>query len=374
MRITISVLLLLASISFAKSLSITKTDDQINNYLFSGQWEKSDSLIELQLSRKPNSVKYSFMKAYNTFYARYFSGTADDRPTTLSKVKHYTWEAIKAGEELNESLENNFYLGCAYAYLARANAMEREYWNAYWNGSEAQNYFEDVLDEEPGITDAYMNLGVFEYYPAFAITGFTSVVAWFGGMSGDRELGLEYIYNVSEDGNLFKDEAAFALGIINNFAENNTREAHHYWSYLLDKYPTNQMAIGNESRTRLQLLIEEKGPEFLTAEFDSLGTKYNITNANILNNAGYSFMNQERYGDALILFQVNIRLFPHVANGYDSIAECYMNRGENDMAIKFYKKAYEMMPSDTTVNDDFRQQVMEGIQERLADLGAEINA
>ena len=67
-------------------------------------------------------------------------------------------------------------------------------------------------------------------------------------------------------------------------------------------------------------------------------------------------------------------MFPHVANGYDSIAECYMNRGENDMAIKFYKKAYEMMPSDTTVNDAFRQQVMEGIQERLADLGANINA
>ena len=288
MRLLLLLLLLAASFTFGQNLNITSTDDQINTFLFNGEVEKSDSLIEIQLSRNLNSVKYNFMKAYILFYARYFSGTADDRPTTLAKVRYYTWKAIKIGEEANESLENNFYLGCAYAYLARANAMEGEYWNAYWNGSEAQNYFEEVLDEEPGIHDAYMNLGVFEYYPAFAVTGFTSVLAWFGGMSGDREQGLEYIYNVAKDGRLFKDEAAFALGIINNFAENNVKEAHHYWTYLLEKYPNNPMAIGNESRTRFQLLIDEKGVDFLTTEFDSLGAKYNITNAAALNNVGYS--------------------------------------------------------------------------------------
>jgi tetratricopeptide (TPR) repeat protein len=374
MKIILSILILLSSVSFSKSLNVTKTDDRINHHLFSGEWEKSDSLIELQLSRTPKSVKYNFMKAYNLFYARYFSNTAYDRQATLSKVKHYTWEAIKLGEAADESLENNFYIGCAYAYLARANAMEQEYWNAYWNGSEGENYLEAVIDENPGIHDAYMNLGVFEYYPSFAITGFTSVLAWFGGMSGDREKGLEYIYNVAKDGNLFKDEAALALGIINNFAENNVKEAHHYWTYLLEKYPSNPMAIGNESRTRFQLLIDEKGADFLTTEFDSLGSKYNITNAGALNNVGYSLMNQGRLDDALVVFQTNIKMFPHIANGYDSIAECYMNRNENDMAIKFYKKAYEMMPIDTTVNDDFRQRVMEGIEERLTELGSDINA
>ncbi len=252
--------------------------------------------------------------------------------------------------------------------------MQQEYWDAYWNGSEAENYFEDVIDEEPGIHDAYMNLGVFEYYPAIAITGFTSVLAWFGGMSGDRELGLEYIYNVSEKGKLFKDEAAFALGIINNFTENNVEEAHHYWSYLADKYPNNNFAQNSVERTTLLIAINEDGVGVLRQNFDSLATKYNITNAGPLNNMGYTLMNQERYDDALEVFRINIELFPHVANGYDSIAECYMNRGENDMAIKFYKKAYEMMPTDTTVTEDFRQRVMEGIEERLAELGSDISA
>jgi tetratricopeptide (TPR) repeat protein len=374
MRTFLIIIFFTVSFTFGQKLNITSTDEQINNYLFNGEVEKSDSLIESKLSSNPNSVKYNFMKAYNIFYTRYFAFNGEARETTLNRIKHYTWEAIKAGDAANESLENNFYLGCAYAYLARANAMAGEYWEAYWNGSESQNYFEEVLEEEPGIHDAYMNLGVMEYYPAFAITGFTSVLAWFGGMSGDRELGLEYLYNVSEKGRLFKDEAKIALGIINNFAENNIKEAYHYWSSLLEKYPANPMAVGNENRTRFQLLIEEKGADFLITEIDSLRTKYNINNAGSLNNVGYSLMNQERFDDALKVFQANIKLFPHVANGYDSIAECYMNRGENEMAIKFYKKAYELMPNDTTVNDDFRQRVMEGIEERLAELGKDINA
>ncbi len=111
MRVLIILLFLTASFTFAQRLNITTLDEQVNAYLFNGQWEKSDSLIELQLSRDPGSLKYNFMKAYNIYYARYFSNTADDRATTLARVKHYTWEAIKAGEQLDESLENNFYMG-----------------------------------------------------------------------------------------------------------------------------------------------------------------------------------------------------------------------------------------------------------------------
>lgn len=366
-------LFILSTVLYSQKLSFTETDKQINSYLFSGEWHKSDSLIELELSQNPASLKYNFMKAYTLYYARYFSNDAYDRPTTLQKVKHYTWKAITTGEELEENLPNNFYMGCAYAYLARANAMQQEYWDAYWNAGKSQNYFEDVIDIEPGIHDAYMNLGVFEYYPDVAITGFTSVLAWLGGMSGDRELGLQYIYDTSQKGVLFKDEAIFALGIINSFTENNSTEANHYWTALYNKYPQNNFARTQAQRSQLQMLIDEKGVSFLHEEKDSLASKYSVTNANALNGIGYTLMNQGRMDDALAVFELNIELYPHVANGYDSIAECYMNRGENELAIKFYEKAYEMMPGDTTVTEDFKQRVMEGIEERLEELKSRVN-
>jgi len=49
-----------------------------------------------------------------------------------------------------------------------------------------------------------------------------------------------------------------------------------------------------------------------------------------------------------------------------------MNRGENDLSIKNYKIAYEKLDTDTTINDQFREILREGIQDRLEELGATI--
>ena len=89
---------------------------------------------------------------------------------------------------------------------------------------------------------------------------------------------------------------------------------------------------------------------------------------------GYNFMNQGNLDNALVVFKTNVKLFPEIANGYDSLAECYMNRGENDMAIKYYKMAWEKIDSDQTINDNFREFLRTGILERLSELGAEINS
>lgn len=176
-KLLIIFLLAVVSVAFSKSLTVTKVDREINDLLFNGQWKKSDSLISVQLRKSPNSVKYNFMKAYNYYYARYFANDAFDRNRTLELVKHYTWKAINQGEKIEGDTESKFYLGCSYAYLSRANAMQQEYWLAYWNGGEAEDLLEEVIEEDPTIVDAYLNLGVNEYYPAVAITGFTSFLA-----------------------------------------------------------------------------------------------------------------------------------------------------------------------------------------------------
>ena len=48
--------------------------------------------------------------------------------------------------------------------------------------------------------------------------------------------------------------------------------------------------------------------------------------------------------------------------------------GENENAIKYYKIAYRKLDSDSTANDEFKQRLREGIAERLAEMGSEINS
>jgi tetratricopeptide (TPR) repeat protein len=215
-------------------------------------------------------------------------------------------------------------------------------------------------------------LGVYEYFPAATITGFQSVLAWIGGMHGDREEGIELMKKTSKGGKLFQNEANFALGLMYSFRENNLSTGYDYWNNLSQKFPDNNNFAAQKSRAYFGKLVEDRGVKFLEDEFDSLETVYGVTNPNVLNGLGYTFLNQHKLDDALVVFKVNLKKYPELANCYDSLAECYLTRGENENAIKYYKLAYEKLETDTTITDEFRQFLEEGIQNNLEELGSGI--
>jgi len=352
----------------------TQVDEEINNNIFSGEWQEAKLLIEQKIRENPEHPKYYFMKAYMYYLSRYFANTGMSRDSTIDVVHYYSSMAIKKAEQLEQTTEVKFYTGCAYGFLARAHGMRQEWWSAYWAASSCENYLEEVIAEDPEFNDAYFELGVIKYYPAVAITGFTSTLAWIGGMSGDRELGLNYLNNVADNGELFKAEANIALGLIFNNFENDLTTASEYYSKVIEIHPENNFAITQKQRIDFTLLIDEKGVDHFIKEFDRLKVNYSIDDPADLNILGYYLMNLERQDEALAIFKFNLKLYPHVANCYDSLAECFMNRNENEEAIKYYKLAYEKIPSDTTATDEFKQFLKEGIEERLEDLKARVTS
>jgi len=354
--------------------NITQVDEEINYYIFSGEWLQAKSLVEQQIRENPEHPKYYFMKAYMFYLSRYFADTGMSRDSTINVVHYYSRVAINKGEQLEQTTEVKFYIGCAYGYLARAHGMRQEWWSAYWAASDCENYLEEVIEEDPNFYDAYFELGVINYYPAVAITGITSTIAWIGGMSGDRELGLKYLNNVADNGNLFKAEALVALGIIYNNFENDLSTSAKYYTKLLEIYPENNLAAAQKQRIDFTLFIDEKGVDYFLKNFDSLKDEYNIDDPTDLNILGYYFMNLERYDEALAILKFNLDLYPNIANCYDSLAECFMNRHENDEAIKYYKLAYEKLPADTTANEEFKEFLRTNIEEKLEELGDGISS
>jgi len=351
-----------------------EVDLRIMNHLYNAELVQADSLLKLQMDQQPENPKYYMMKAHYHFYSRYFTpGLARD--SILQLIVDASQKTIALAENMEESTEQQFYLGSAYGFLSRAYVMQQEYWEGYWAARECRNYLEDVIDEDPTFADAYVNLGVIEYFTGRQYTGFYNFLVWFVGMSGDRQVGIDYFTNTAEKGELFKNEANFILGVIysNQFMENDPNAALAVLIPFRQKFPNNAFAERNYQTSRFVKIVNENGVEFLETEFDSLQTKYEVNNAGILNLLGYTYMNQSRPDDALVVFKTNVRLFPDIANGYDSLAECYMNRGENDLAIKYYKLAYEKLDSDTTINDAFRNRLKESIPQQLDALGASIN-
>jgi tetratricopeptide (TPR) repeat protein len=357
---------------FAGPTKFKEVDLRIMNHLYNAELTTADSLLNLQINQEPENPKYYLMKAHYHFYSRYFTQGLS-RDSILQLIITESQKTIALAENMEESTEQNFYLGSAYGFLSRAFVMQQEYWDGYWAARDCRNYLEDVLDEDPSFADAYVGLGVIEYFTGLRYTGFYNFLVWFIGMSGEREKGIEYITTAFEKGELFKNEAHFILGAVNRFMENDYDQAIKYFGEFREDFPNNNYAETQYHQARFMNLVEEKGVEFLEAEFDSLKTKYRIEFSGTLNGLGYNYLFQNRLDEALVVFKTNLKLFPDVANCYDSLAECYMVRGENDLSIKYYKKAYEKLDADTTISDEFRNQLKESIPQQLETLGAEVN-
>ncbi|NIR46799.1 MAG: amidohydrolase family protein [Gemmatimonadetes bacterium] len=65
-----------------------------------------------------------------------------------------------------------------------------------------------------------------------------------------------------------------------------------------------------------------------------------------VNSLGYRLMRSDQLDRALEVFRLNTEYFPQAFNTWDSLAEAYMNKGEDELAIEYYEKSLELNPSN----------------------------
>ena len=71
-----------------------------------------------------------------------------------------------------------------------------------------------------------------------------------------------------------------------------------------------------------------------------------LKNAAELNTYGYVLMARKALDEALIIFKINILLYPKNANVYDSMGEYYFNTGNKKAAKENYRKVLELDPKN----------------------------
>ncbi len=126
------------------------------------------------------------------------------------------------------------------------------------------------------------------------------------------------------------------------------------------------LGANNISKTLEAILFNQdykmpkpKVEEFLYENMKENGTEYTLNNAETLlkdngyeikrdlelNIFGYTLLEENLFDLAIAVFTINTKLFPNVANTFDSLAEAYMLSGDKENAIKYYKKALEVDPN-----------------------------
>jgi len=67
-----------------------------------------------------------------------------------------------------------------------------------------------------------------------------------------------------------------------------------------------------------------------------------IFDENEINTLGYKYLSNQQYDETLTVFKINTKKNPESWNVWDSLAETYMEMGDRENAIKYYKKSLEL--------------------------------
>ncbi len=87
----------------------------------------------------------------------------------------------------------------------------------------------------------------------------------------------------------------------------------------------------------------------------------------MLNQLAYARLRRGDKDDAVELFKLNTEAFPASANAQDSLADGYIARGENALALAAEQKCLELLPADT-INPQFKAALRQGAEQKIAKL------
>jgi hypothetical protein len=102
----------------------------------------------------------------------------------------------------------------------------------------ANGYAKELLAQYPDATDAYIATGIANYVIGSQSVG-TRVTLWFGGIHGDKKLGMEQVARTAKDGRYLRPFAKIILALAARREKQNAL-AQRLFHELSEQYPDNQ--------------------------------------------------------------------------------------------------------------------------------------
>ena len=112
----------------------------------------------------------------------------------------------------------------------------------------------------------------------------------------------------------------------------------------------------------------EKAADQLTAARKK-DPKAKLWDEGLVNIIGYEHMQEGDNKGAIAILKLNVSAFPNSANVYDSLSDAYLADGQKDLARENAKKALEILPTDGSLSDEYRQGMKENAENKLKQLG-----
>ena len=175
----------------------------------------------------------------------FFAGSNDQVEPELERGFRTIWaEAVK---QVNARLRRQpddltglYYLGAAYGLLTAYEAsVTRNFKAAITNARQGVKWHEEVRKLAPTLADAYLSLGLFQYFVG-KLHGMKREPLKLLGISGNRQRGIEWVRQAMEHGQYVNDDARTVMIAIYR-REGRYGDALKLVDELLQKYPRNYL-------------------------------------------------------------------------------------------------------------------------------------
>jgi hypothetical protein len=149
--------------------------------------------------------KYNTIDAWS--HTRPADADDDSEIVLADKVAHLA----EAGIAKSDTAEMELYAGLGYASRARLLGLRYEKMPVARAGVEARKHLLRCLEIDPNMADAYLGLGLYNYY-VDTLSGMAKILRFFMGIpGGDKRVGLRQLEIASTKGELTRVEARFNM-------------------------------------------------------------------------------------------------------------------------------------------------------------------
>ncbi|HAT72953.1 MAG TPA: hypothetical protein DCS63_09080 [Elusimicrobia bacterium] len=241
------------------------------------------------------------------------------------KVIDISRKMVKENRNLDQAY---FFMGSAYGLQGRWYAVQRSWWRAYTRGKKGRKFLKKCVEVNPAVYDAFLGLGIFDYYAATLPGALGLGAKLFVG--GDRQRGMEYVRLAREKGRFFKVEARFFLIEIYSMHEKDFKAAYAENEALRALDPANMLFRMGEIMTHIQAkdwqAVLDECEAFLGAWQMHPQKGLETQLAMIYLSAGDALIAMKRYDEAAVWLTTGIEKTGFPEKGW--VTYCYLRRAQ----------------------------------------------
>lgn len=274
------IVLFLSAIINAQIIHPTEIDRQIINFTFNEDFSQAIKLSQEQINKNQNSPKYYYYMI-NAKILEYYQKVAELTPEKRDEgrkklngeIIKYCESIVDKFEDASLGVENKFYFSTIYGYLARVYGVDGSWWSAFRTGLKAKNLAEEVIKTNPNFYDAYLVIGMLNYY-SDRLSGVAGFIAGALGFSGDREKGLVQLRLAYEKGSLTYGQSAQTLIEVYSNLEDNESAAIPVYESFLKRFPENRRTLNAYCLELISIWNLKKVEEIIKADNQNLVSEY----------------------------------------------------------------------------------------------------